>query len=467
MIFGFTARQFDRRRAMTLVELLVVLAVVTVLAGISLPSVKRSLREQRVKRGASQVQAFVEDARARAILSGGGGVIIDRLGSANTIERSQSIRMRLAKVPPAYTGDTGLSKCTVLVRKIEPTIPPSTLPADSAQLDQISLWFDSTAIQMRRSAIDLASNPPVVPTLINIGDTIFLGEAGLPLRITNILAGSAALAMNYDIGGPPGVFPQTAIAGGTITSWTVALVERVERNADLRRFHRQSTSFVIKRQPRPAIAMPATMPAGTAIDLTASGIGRQGNEFSPLEIAGNYISPNAPDGATDPLNPFAAVDPMNALKRYEYESIWIMFGPRGQVTEVYVAAPLTQFINVGGTLTATLVPVLQPVAVTGDIHLLVGRAGQVKTAPGDQLEDSDPDPFEDEASDGKTPLLDSDSVWVTIKSRSGEVLASPWTQPVIDVPVVPVTNAGHRTRLRDVIGRARELAVRSRDGGSL
>lgn len=455
-------------RGMTLVELLVVLAVVTVLAGIALPGVKGTLREQRVKRAASQVQAFIEDARARAIASGGGGVIIDRIGSANIGERSQAIRMRLAKVPPPYSGDTGLAKCTVLVRRVQPTAP-TTLPNDSAQLDEISLWFDATAVQMRRSAADLIEDPPITPTLINIGDVVHLGDAGLPLRITGIFRGTNALAANFDPGGPPTEFPQAEVTAGTIGNFTVALVERVEPNTNMRRYHRQPTSFVVHRRPRPAIAMPANLPEGTSIDLTVSGIGRHGNEFSPMEISGNYVRPNASDALAAPLNPYSSVDPSNPTLRYEYQSIWIMFGSRGEVTEVYSSVTPTTppRIRIGNTVTPAVVPVLAPIPVTGDIHFLVGRAGQVKTNPTEQLEDDDPDPFADEAKDGRTPLLDPDSVWVTIKSRSGEVLASPWTEPFVAAPAATVTDANHRTRLRNVIGRARELAVKSRDGGSL
>ena len=136
-----------------------------------------------------------------------------------------------------------------------------------------------------------------------------------------------------------------------------------------------------------------------------------------------------------------------------------MFGPRGEVTQVSLGAPQT----VGGVVQ----PGLQPFDVAGDIHLLVGRAGQVKVTPRGHLEDDDTNRFEDESKDGTTPLLDADSVWVTVKSRSGEVLATPWKQPVIDPIPSPLTDLTHRTRVRNVIGRARELAVQARDGGSL
>ena len=457
------------RAALTLIELLVVLAVIALLAGISLPTVKNSLREQRVKRAASQVQAFIEDARARAIASGGGGgVIIDRVGAATLTERAQATRLRLAQSPPAYTGDGGLSKAWVLVQRNVP-MPPSTLPTTSVVLDQVSIWFDTNAIQMQRSAQDIANG--VTPTLINLGDIIYLGEAGLPLRITGIVQSTDALVNGFDAGGPAGVFPRDG--SGTIfpeitnNQWTVVLAQRLEATIDMRRYHRQQTEFVVSRQPRAAIAMPADLPAGTAIDLTVSGIGRDGNEFSPLEIAANYVNINAADNATDALNPFSSrPDPLPApperAERYDYESIWIMFGPRGEVTEVLTGTDSVSAIN------GVRQPILQPFFVAGDIHLLVGRAGEVKTLPDEQLEDNDADPFNDEATDGTTPLLDADSVWVTVKSRSGEVTATPWSPPTLSRPAPsPLTNAAQRIRMRTAIGTCRQIAVEARDGGSL
>ena len=120
------------------------------------------------------------------------------------------------------------------------------------------------------------------PTLINIGDMVFIGDAGLPARITELHRASNADITRFDASGPPGVFPRT-IPAALIGDWTVVVVRRIEQNTNFRRFHRQRTSFVITRRPRPAIAMPADMPAGTAIDLTVSGIGRQVPE-KPLKV---------------------------------------------------------------------------------------------------------------------------------------------------------------------------------------
>lgn len=421
------------RQALTLVELMVALAVISVLAGIALPTVKNSLRNQRVARGASLLQSAIEEGRARSIFAGGGGgIIIDRIGSETIEERSSSVRVRIATTPPAYSGDVGNTTVKLGVNQAG--------TATDVTDDTVSLWFDRSAVQVRRSATDIANG--TVPTLINLGDLVSVGDAGLPMKITSLDFGTVATRASDGL-------LATDIPDVDLTispsNWVRAVVERPEINLDLTRFVGQDMPFLITRTPRPAIAMPIEMSKGTAIDLTASGIGRFGNQFSPMVIEGNHLTTTA--------NPFIS-GPRN------YQSIYVLFGSRGEVSRV---------------LSATIVagiPQLTDLPLTGDIHFLVGQAGKTKTAPSDQLEDNDNDPLADEAKDGKTPLLDTESIWVTIRARNGEVMATPWLDPTPDsTPLIPVnaspTEAQQTARIQTVIGRTRSGAVESRDMGSL
>ncbi len=418
--------------AFTLVELLVVIAVISVLAAIALPTVKNTLREQKVTRAASTVQAFIEEARARAILSGGGGLIIDRLGSGNLFERSQAMRLRLADIPPAYNGDSAGSK-SVFGYYVDAGPPPQLY---------YTLWFDPLAAQIKRSQTDIASS--IQPTLINPGDIVLLGNAGLQFRVLDFLAGSIA---RRDAAG----ISSTVITDAEAPSWVMMRVLTVEGNADYRRLRNQSFTYEIQRQPRPAISAPVTMPEGTVIDLTSSGMGREGNQFSPLEINVNYINEAAAPFLDEPATP--PVPNPN-----DYQSIWVMFSGRGDVSAIY-------YPNLGPS--PGFVPTLSEQPVIGDIHLLVGRAGELKVAPTGQLEDDDPVWDTDQAKDGTTPILDPESIWVTIKARTGEVIASPLSLPIIPARPATVTNANHQARVHNVIGQARNAAMESRDGGSL
>ncbi|MCC9644419.1 prepilin-type cleavage/methylation domain-containing protein [Rhodopirellula sp. JC740] len=278
------------------------------------------------------------------------------------------------------------------------------------------------ASQLLRSARDIAADP-TGRTLINPGDIIQLGDNGMPAEITGI-----------------------ALAPGDNVSLTL---QRIEPNSNFRRFHNKMVAYRIIRSPTPAIAMPTELPPGAMIDLTGSGIGRYGNQFSPMEIESNYLDTT--------LLPFVVA--ANRSQLVDYGSIWILFGARGEVTRVLST------MRTGAGL------VLQDIPVLGDIHLLVGRIGELKVDPAGQLEDSDGAPFDDDAEDGTTPILNNESIWVTVKSRNGEVLTSPWTNPFDNparmIPAGPPADSNaQRDRVRAVLAAARTSAVEARDLGS-
>lgn len=421
----------SRRTGLTLVELMVALAVISILASIALPAVKNTLKEQKLPRAASVLQSAIEEGRARSIGSGGGGgIIIDRVGVDSLAQRSQSIRIRMASSPRPYTGDGGRSTCYVGIQPVTPAGPVN---------DIVTLWFPPSAAQMVRSAQDILNATAPTETLINPGDLVQLGDAALPVSIEGMRFGTNVGDRNL------ARLTNAEIPDADIANWVRVQVLRPEENLDLTRFAGKAVSYSISRRPRPAISMPIQLPEGSAIDLTASGIGRVGNEFSPMAVNFNYTNPSiAPFGST-PL---------------DYQSVWILFGSRGEISRIRAAQIVSG------------IPTLVDLPVTGDVHFLVGRAGDVKTQPEGQLEDSDPNFEADEADDGTTPLLSNESIWVTIKARSGEVVTSPWTDPTDDtinlVPAVAVVNdANQQARIRTVIGRTRDAAVQSRDMGSL
>ena len=455
----FATKRFTQI-AFTLVEVLVALAVISILAGIALPTLKSSLREQKVSRAASLLQSAIEEGRARSIgRGGGGGVIIDRIGSTNLFERSQSVRLRMAEAPPDYRGDT--PSATARFRL--------ALHATDPAQDQFFLLFDNAQQQMIRSARDAANN---VPSLINPGDVIYLGEASYPMRISAIRDVVSAGAQSLVVWG---LTPSFTYPNPLTNDFTQVQLVPTERNVNLRRMQWADLSFSIEKQPRPAVALPVELPKGSAIDLTASGLGRFGNQFSPLEIMPYQVSPTLVQGnyVDTTRAPFLdRPDPLPVTNTHDFHSIWILFGSRGEVSRLFYSA-------FDGT---NLILTEQP--VTGDIHFLVGRAGDVKVSPAGQLEDNydnlNEDPLADERGDGTTPLLDSGSIWVSIKASTGEVLASNWVDPtdsatdlvdklVTAPPAAPTITSNNlqRTRVRNVIRRVRTAAVESRDGGSL
>lgn len=486
MTFSSPTRWSEQRRfrGFTLVELLVALAVITILAGIALPATKSMLKEQRVSRGATLLQTAIQEGRSRAILAGGGGgIIIDRVGVRNVNQRSESLQMRFASSPPLYRGEPEATLAILGARNLDAA--STERPNSNALLNQYVLWYPPEASQIRRSGQDILQDRLI--TLINAGDELQLGSEGLPFRIAEIRgyedgpnadqeARRDAIDDALDVNFPPG----SAIN----RRWTRVSITPVETNTDLNRFVNAEFSYAIKRQPTPAIAQPITMPKGTSIDLTASGVGRTGNQFSPFAIGTPVVSgvpqPNYVDTSLPPFSIPAALTNTNRPGQFDYESIYILFGSRGEVSRVLVGRP-----REGASAAELQIDpiVLTELDVTGDIYFLVNETGFVKTDPNEQFEDqegrsvaaaSDVDPLLDNADDGTTPLLNTDSIWVVIRARSGEVIASPWVNPTKNgrtlVPyynaAVTPTNDQWRNRVQSILTLTRSAAAELRDLGA-
>ncbi len=429
--FSTTWSKAVSRAALTLVELMVALAVISILAGIALPTVKNTIQGQKLSRAASLLQSAIEEGRARAIAGGGGGgIIIDRSGGENIATRSDSTQVRFATVSPPYRGDTPGA-----------TVKIGVNAGALVRNDIITVWFDPTSIQARRAADDRLAekaDPSLAVRVkpINPGDFIQVDDGGLLMRVADTM-GYGTPALRNTAG-----MTNAQISDADVVNWIWFQVERLEPQTNLRRFVGQDVSFQVTRSPRPAIALPIELPRGTAIDLTSSGIGRYGNQFSPMFIDGNYIDPSLPPFVGTPR---------------DYQSIYVLFGKRGEITRV-----------LGGVLVGSAIQ-LTDIPVTGDVYFLVGEGGEIK--PADPLEDADSNPLADAKKDGRTPMLDPSSIWVSIKSRSGEVIASPWIDPtdrsfnlIGGGPPTP-TNASQQLRIQEVLGRTRSGAVEVREDG--
>ncbi len=94
--------QLIGRRAFTLVELLVVVGVISVLAAITLPSIRTMLHGQKVNQAARMVQAHIESTRLRAMATGKyTAVVFER--QANSPDAV--VRLAVGNVFPPYEGD--------------------------------------------------------------------------------------------------------------------------------------------------------------------------------------------------------------------------------------------------------------------------------------------------------------------------------------------------------------------------
>lgn len=103
-------RQFDRQRqphrGMTMIELLIVVAVMVILMGISLPMMKTGIEGRKLRETARQVNTTVELAKSLAAESGRyAGIILDTEELPEDTTKLFARRIFMAETPPPYAGD--------------------------------------------------------------------------------------------------------------------------------------------------------------------------------------------------------------------------------------------------------------------------------------------------------------------------------------------------------------------------
>ncbi len=348
------ARLFRQRQAVTLVELLIVMGLIVLLAGLTLPTVRSVLKDQRVTEGARVFQSVVEGARAKAIYMGRPvALILERVPADPTAPAGFNLtpdntveRISMGEVFPPYEGDWWGSRGTI-VAAATPTVFQIPL-AQAASL------------------MDATTGTPT--GLVSVNDLIQFGDHSQLFLITGLAR--TGTAPNYFVtitfqNPPAGYVRTTNPAAYSEPQWTVSGGE---------------TRFKIYRQPTKSMVGAVSMPRGTCIDLTNSGVGIGGRQFQV--------------GARTTALPV------------EFSSVSIIFNSRGTVDGAY-------FINWGNPPATQRVEIM-PV---GLYHFQVGRPEQVihtsllgtaASAAGAR-------------DDFKANLYDTSNLWVTINPYSGAV----------------------------------------------
>jgi prepilin-type N-terminal cleavage/methylation domain-containing protein len=95
-----------RRRGFTLIEIMVVLVIVLLLAGMILTAVRPALEARRIREAARSVSTMFYQAKARAVETGRPfGVMIERAENADP-QAPSSRTLYFAESPPIYAGDS-------------------------------------------------------------------------------------------------------------------------------------------------------------------------------------------------------------------------------------------------------------------------------------------------------------------------------------------------------------------------
>lgn len=269
------------RRGLSLVELLIVMAVVLLLAGLTLPSFRSMLQDQRVSQTARVVHGMAESARARAIALGRPvALVLDRTpvdpsasSTYNVVSDNTCTRMSIGEVFPPYEGDWAGATGDLLDLMGGDGIP-DTLSIDLAKVS---------------SLIDMSTNQP--NGLIEVGDLLQLSDHSQLFSISGLaVAGNSPnFKVNVSFSNPPPGFSSAEPLWSTLAS---------------------GIRFRMIRRPSKTMAGSTPMPRGMCIDLSQSGIGVSGAEL-------------------------AAAARVGATAADLYGPIFIVFNARGNVDGIY------------------------------------------------------------------------------------------------------------------------------------
>ena len=231
------------RHGMTMIELLVVMAVLTILLGATIPMMIPAMKQRQAREGSRIVRATLDAARNRAIENRrAAGIIFEQLPNV----AGACIMMFHAETPPPFAGDFNTSGVKLLK---EGGVLKATFYRD-------------------------ATNTTSLPaTLISDGDVIQINHQGPLYRIGSVGANPVTLTLDSGVALADLPFPSTG-------------------QSDL-------LPYTIYRRPVKSALPPVRLPKTTVIDLGQSGLGEEGT-FS-LADDSSLILMFMPSGSLGPI----------------------------------------------------------------------------------------------------------------------------------------------------------------------
>lgn len=246
-------------RGVTLLELLIVMTIMVMITAASVPIMLPALKNRQLRESSRLVSSYLSGARALAIENGRPvGVMFERqndLAFAPTLS--------YVEVPSPYAGDSIGSKMVV---------------APSGQV----------------TFIGVVANVSTLPNAPNVPDDSWVGQihGGDLVRLAYH---SGVFALNV-----PGVNVGQAVpsnkAPTTGSPWTLVPFATASPVV-IPPAYANGVAYQIIRQPVRSSAPPLVLPAGTGVDLAASGFGTTGQFPSPLNF--NPMILFAPNGGVD------------------------------------------------------------------------------------------------------------------------------------------------------------------------
>lgn len=366
--------RFSTRTAFTLVELLVVMGIITLVAAVTLPSIKGLMKDQTITQGVRLVNAYAESAKARAIGTGRPVALIiermklDNTAGADATSNDTSTRLSIGEVFPPYAGDWAGSTATI-------TQHPSL-----AGIQVANIPFSQAA-----SLIDSQSG--LSTKLVDVDDVIQFGDSPQTFRIVAPVSRSG-LDVQIQFANPP-LDALTLLPTGEPT-----LFPNAQQGSPLPSL---PMKFRIFRKPSKSLVGYITLPRGICIDLSVSGLGTSGREFGAESISGAMPAPAG-----------------------YYGPVYIVFNSMGTVQELYYATAANNrdqdtVRHSAGSM----------------IHLLIGKTDQVfpnpvgdSNNPGYLSNTNIVSPAAGTRDDLTYNILDSSNYWISINPFTGTVYSS-------------------------------------------
>ncbi len=269
-------------RGMTLVELLVVLAIIMMVAAATIPRLKPEMDRARVREAARSIQLYLSSTRNQAMATGRSvGVQIERLPAENGC----SMSLTQLETPPLYAGDFTNSVAQAAPYAINPT-PPGNL---ATGLIQIESWNSSSLYAVVKITFAYWPSVPIFPY-----DRIQFNHQGPWYTVASTSLVTYTTSNGYPPTPSTPASPLTLYSMNNVTQQVVPLLNGSNQQVALPTAYSSLLAYVdlslgqqcaclassypvvgsysIMRYPTKSVAAGLQLPAPACIDLMWSGI---------------------------------------------------------------------------------------------------------------------------------------------------------------------------------------------------
>ena len=260
----------NARNGFTLMEMMIVIAIMLLLVIATLPRIKQGLEDSKVRESSRQLNSYIALAKARAASTGrpcGLWFVSEQIGDPTGVPPNvafHTTQVYLAEIPPAYSGD----------------------------------FLESRVVITNNSG-----NGP--PTFANGPWLMNFAPAGSQAGLTTLIQPGDGFAIRFDHKGPMFNGQRDVNSGNFYITNGPTLPPHANGNLNTNAATAGYQYEIVRNAQR--IGAPLNLPRGTSIDLAYSGFGNYGTDF------------------------YAAQNPVNSSN---IPAVLILFTPEGRVGNV-------------------------------------------------------------------------------------------------------------------------------------